>query len=332
MMNYHEPINLLKRQRYGSATEYYEQKVIMYSNGKVKQINYRKPIARKKDGFEMQKKEEKNLESLLEIYERKEKNKNILQIIKNNGGTLPKQKNEKKSGELKQIRSDNLTRTRNQLTDYVFEHEKEWKTFITLTFADNVTDIILANKKFANYIRSVKTIFPQLKYIGVPEFQKRGAVHYHILTNIPVDSELIPKRENKSIFNPSTKKITQLEFYDLKYWSYGYSSAFNLNDTDDNFNVGLYICKYLYKDIDSRLYGHKKILKSNNLRKPEIFYLLETNEGYNFMLEWIIKKEYPIDFYEFKPSKPYQIPFTKIETTLSQEDCNIVDALFQLSK
>lgn len=73
-------------------------------------------------------------------------------------------------------------------------NENDFKTFITLTFADHITSINDSNKLFQNWCKIIKKIIHRLniknntnndfKYVCVPEFQKKGRVHYHLLTNI----------------------------------------------------------------------------------------------------------------------------------------------------
>jgi len=222
----------------------YDYKIIDYGNGYKKSVKYDQMIMTRKSGIERA---------------------GIDSAIKKRIATRSKNK---KSEELQVIRPDSLTRTKNKILDLVLANNDEWISFITLTFKKNLGDVTVANKKFANWVRQVKRAFPGFKYLGVPEFQKRGAIHYHILTNIPVGSALIPKREQ---LKTKTKKgFRFIDYYDLPYWSYGFSSAFDITSTDSNFNVGLYMCKYLYKDIDNRLWGRRKILKSSNLLTPTV--------------------------------------------------------------
>lgn len=191
-------------------------------------------------------------------------------------------KSEKKvsSEELKEIRRDSLNRTRRMLIDYASMNENKFNSFITLTFADNVTDIGVANKCFQNWVRSVQRAVQrknmEFYYLAVPEYQKRGAVHYHMFTSLECGSDLLPLQDDKK------------SMYDVKYWNHGFSSAFDImHDTDANFNISLYITKYLYKDIDNRLFGRKKILKSNNLEKPVMQYLNENSDTYKNAMEYI---------------------------------------------
>lgn len=168
----------------------------------------------------------------------------------------------------------NLTKSFRMLSDYCKANESDFKTFVTLTFKDNVKNLDYANKKFSywvtNFRKECLKYGYELKYLGVPEFQKRGAVHYHLLLNIPVNTELIPLQEGKK------------NSFDVKYWSHGFSSAFDLSLTDDKFNVTKYISKYFWKDVDNRLFGRQKILKSNNLNKPivETYYMNDLDTFY----------------------------------------------------
>lgn len=161
--------------------------------------------------------------------------------------------------ELKTIEEKNIRRSKAQLQRIVKSNETEFNTFITLTYADNITDISIANKNFDNWRRSIKRIKSNFKYVCVPEFQKRGAVHYHILTNLDI-------KEDCNLIIPQEGKTTQ---YDVKYWRHGYTSVFPVK----NINVVGYMSKYMTKDIDDRLWGKRRYLYSQNLKTPTTLYL-----------------------------------------------------------
>lgn len=167
-------------------------------------------------------------------------------------------------------RDDSLVRTRNIVADLVHANNDIWESFITLTFKENITDRDFAYGKFKSYLKSLKRVFPELAYVCVPERQKRGAIHYHLLTNIPCGSSLIPKRIEKKIFNKDKHKYYNMYYYDLPYWSHGYSLAFDcVNDVDQNFSFEKYVCKYMTKDLfDPTAFGRVKVLHSRNLAKP----------------------------------------------------------------
>ena len=242
----------------------------------------------------------------------------------------------------KSIRLDSLYRSCDLIIDYACENNV-WRSFITLTFDPNkynfIDDLSCANRYFRSWREQVakkcKNLGFEFMYLGVPEFQKNGNVHYHILTNIPCDSLLIPKREIKALWNPSEKKYTNLLYYDLPYWNFGYSTAFDIiSDTDDKFNVALYITKYLYKDIDNRLYGHTRVFKSNNLKKPNVYKLSSSSDTYKNTINYLKEKGYDIlNFYEVEPSQenPYIIPSTTI-TYKSQNNNSILKTILKENK
>lgn len=197
----------------------------------------------------------------------------------------------KESGE---IRKDSLYRSSQLLDGLVACNQKDFISFLTLTFAKNEKDLTIANRKFNKWTESVRKKLPDFKYLAVPEFQKRGAVHYHILSNIPCGSDLIPARRSKSLYNPSSKKTTLLEYYSLKYWTYGYSSAFDIKTTDSNFNISKYIQKYFWKDIDNRFFGRRKILYSQNLEKPMDYFVNSDSQEMENILTNLIENDYKL--------------------------------------
>lgn len=191
---------------------------------------------------------------------------------------------------LKEIESKNIIRSKLECQRLAKANSKKWETFITLTFKENIIDIKLANKKFQNYVRQVKRVFKEFSYIAIPEFQKRGAIHYHLLTNIPADSPLIPKREIKRLYNKEIKCYKELEYYDLKYWNYGFSSAEVMKGNVKKV-IG-YISKYMTKDIDNRLFGKHRYFYSQNLSKPKENYIdMEENKDKNYYKKIIQDKE-----------------------------------------
>jgi hypothetical protein len=213
-------------------------------------------------------------------------------------------------------RYDNLSRTKTMILDYAANNE--WHSFVTLTFGDNITDKEKANKIFNNYItkinRYLKTIGQApIKYLGLPETQKRGSIHYHLLTNIKSGSELIPLQNKPlKLWNKETKKYTVIEYYNLKYWNNGFSSSYNLDLTDENFSPTKYMMKYLYKDIKTK--RDFRMLKSNNLKKGQIIYF---NKRENSVENYIEKVGLPppklVYEYEPVPTSSYSIGFKLFE-------------------
>lgn len=221
------------------------------------------------------------------------------------------------------ISTQSLTRTRNNLIELVAENRKIFKSFITLTIRDDIRDIDVANKMFNYWCIYIRSEFPEFAYIGVPEFQKRGVIHYHLLTNIKCGSDLLPYSP-RFWYSDNKKDYVNCDYTKLKYWNHGYITSFNLDMADDHFNVALYITKYLYKDIDNRLWGRNKILRSNNLNKPNKYYLLN-DEVYQNAIEYLKNKGYDLEEYTFSPKEKYQIEFTENTSfSISEDDISVL--------
>ena len=157
-------------------------------------------------------------------------------------------------------REVSLMRARRDLRRIVNANVGQWgkdvtSKFVTLTFKDNVSDLYKANYEFEKFIKRLNykvygKSCSRLKYTVVPEFQERGAVHYHVIFyNLPyIESKVIEE-----------------------VWGNGF---IKINKIDDIDNVGAYICKYLTKsNVDSRLKGRKCYFNSRGLKKPVEVYL-----------------------------------------------------------
>lgn len=191
---------------------------------------------------------------------------------------------------LKEIEERNIIRSKLSCQRIAKTNMECWKSFITLTFEENIKDVKFANKRFQYFVDKVRRVNKDFKYLCITEFQKRGAIHYHLLTNIECDSSIIPKRPLKHLYKPSINAYIDLEYYDIKYWLDGFSSAEPIND-DPKKVIG-YISKYMTKDIDQRLFSKHRYFYSKNLNVPKIEYIdLNNNEDYEFYIKKIQDKE-----------------------------------------
>ena len=144
-------------------------------------------------------------------------------------------------------RGDSINRTRTEIRR-IINCNLDFSKFYTLTFKENVMDVSVANRHFNKFIMRMTYRFEGLKYICVIEFQKRGAVHYHFLCNLPfVESSEIEK-----------------------VWGFGFIKIRRIKHVT---NLGAYFCKYLQKDMkDERLFNRKKYFCSKNLERPTEVY------------------------------------------------------------
>lgn len=217
--------------------------------------------------------------------------------------SLVKKENYKSNFSNKALKIDkkNIMRSKLSCQRLAKANSEIWQTFITLTFEEHITDISIANKKYKSFKEQLQRAFSDFKCICVPEFMKNGRVHYHLLTNIPPNSDIIPKRKPLKLWDKKIKQYKILDYYDIKYWNYGFSSA-EIVKGDIKKIVG-YISKYMTKDIDDRLFGHHRYFYTHNLTKPIIEYLdLDVIRELKYFNNLINKKE---KIYENEYINPY---------------------------
>lgn len=140
---------------------------------------------------------------------------------------------------------------RNRIRQLVCSNFDSGSKFVTLTFNDShefdIRDVQACNQYFRKFILRLKYRYPDLKYVAVIEFQDkngRGAVHYHMICNLPY----IKKADLQEIWKGGFVKINAIDKVD---------------------NVGAYVVKYMCKDTeDTRLCGENAYLHSKGLQEP----------------------------------------------------------------
>lgn len=174
--------------------------------------------------------------------------------------TLPKT-HEYKNSEYIQAYNDRITKFR--LIRKINNNFTSNSSFFTLTYAENFQDNNEAKKHFEEFNRSVRRaaragsvkIDPNYKYVAVIEYQKRGAIHFHMLINSP-----------------------WLDVKGLKrYWKYGMirNESVKLQEKNKNKgvdNVGAYLTKYVTKFERQQKYLNLYSC-SKNLNDPKKMYL-----------------------------------------------------------
>lgn len=157
-------------------------------------------------------------------------------------------------------------------------------TFATLTFADNIQDTKYANREYSKFIQRLNFMITGnkekfLKYVVVIEFQKRGAIHYHVL-----------------FFNLPYIEYLKTKMADL--WGRGY---INIKSVDRVKNVAKYMSKYMSKEFDNpRLYRKRCYFPSSDLKQPRLVYF---DDRINEILELIPKET--MEFFSDTPTDGY---------------------------
>jgi hypothetical protein len=124
--------------------------------------------------------------------------------------------------------------------------------FVTLTFRDgsveDVRDVEACHRAWHQFTKRLRRRYPDVKALAVVEFQDangRGAVHYHMICNLPY----IPNEELAEIWGNGFIRINRIDHVD---------------------NVGAYVVKYMSKDVDDvRLRKRKAYYRVGRLEEPQ---------------------------------------------------------------
>lgn len=220
----------------------------------------------------------------------------FIEVNKNNDEKEKSSNTSKKSKE--QNRLDNLNRTRNKIIRLI-KCNTDMQTFITLTFAKE-QDYKESKKHLNNLFNKLRRDYKGLKYIWVLEYgDKNNRLHFHVLTNIPIDIKLSTSKERKT---EAHKNLEQK--FRKKYWKYGFIDIRALGQ-EGNTNIALYVSSYIVKSLGNKdLEGFRVFGYSNKtLQKPVIKTYLDKRKIEEILREY---KDYKITY-----NNSYEIGYTK---------------------
>lgn len=161
-----------------------------------------------------------------------------------------------------------ITRAKQSIQAYCKVNSFSW--FVTLTFSSDKD--VVANRLddeetislFKKWRKAVKRSFPQMVYLAVPEYHKKGGIHFHILVG-GLTAQDLKLSFYKTMYNKSGEPY---DVFSVGAWSFGYSTATKIRYPE---RVSSYICKYLTKqDLDIRFYRRNRFYHSDNILKPVI--------------------------------------------------------------
>lgn len=140
---------------------------------------------------------------------------------------------------------------RNRIRQLICSNFDRGSKFVTLTFDNerefDIHDVQACNAYFKLFVMRMKYRYSEFHYVAVIEFQdknNRGAVHYHMVCNLPYVKK---------------KELTQI-------WGGGW---IRINRIDHVDNVGAYVIKYMCSDMDDkRLQGENAYLHTRGLQEP----------------------------------------------------------------
>jgi len=160
----------------------------------------------------------------------------------------------KRPGEVKTRHEASVRRARTQLRRLTEANVGQWgqfkPIFSTLTQKENVTSLVTSNRRFSKFIKRLSyAIGHDIKYVAVPEFQKRGSVHYHII-----------------FFNFPYMNVHKFE----KIWGFGMT---NIQVIRKASRTGYYLSKYFTKACkDPKMFQKKAYFSSRGLIRPVDIY------------------------------------------------------------
>lgn len=156
----------------------------------------------------------------------------------------------------RQRRGDNVQRARRSFKRIVqstlFYHRQ---TFLVTLTTKEVLDVRQGYKYLHEYVQKLRRkIGKEFCYIAVPEFQKRGAIHFHMLLwNIPI-SLFYNERETR---------------YLASIWGHGF---LDIKLTDGSKRLIGYLTKYMTKAfVEPKFAEMKAYTASRNVHRPQTF-------------------------------------------------------------
>jgi hypothetical protein len=186
--------------------------------------------------------------------------------------SLPKQPQFRKKCTKREIsavvcvsRSDNLVRRKKSFERLVYANlvGKEMPVLLSLTMFE-VTGLAFAYQSLKSFMRRVRSLTPSvLRYIAVPEYQQRGAIHFHvILWGLPehIIINETPHWDREEDIG-SMDKIQRGSRLLQHLWQFGFLDC---TSTDGSPRLARYLSKYLSKSMSDIRVGHARAYTSSH--------------------------------------------------------------------
>ncbi len=141
--------------------------------------------------------------------------------------------------------------------------------FVTLTFDGNKIDRMndsATKRKYSQWANDVKKQFPNMFYVTVPEYHKKGGLHFHIL----IGGITLEELKATPALNKRGKQIHKKgkAIWNIGAWKKGFSTLSIIGNGEATKH---YICKYITKQhADDRFFNKRRYYVSRNITRPEI--------------------------------------------------------------
>ena len=145
----------------------------------------------------------------------------------------------------------------------------DFSYFVTLTFDGNKINRMNDNatkRKYSQWANDVKKQFPNMYYVTVPEYHKKGGLHFHIL----IGGITLDELKATPALNKRGKQIHKKgkAIWNIGAWKKGFSTLSIIGNGEATKH---YICKYITKQhADDRFFNKRRYYVSRNIERPEI--------------------------------------------------------------
>lgn len=189
-----------------------------------------------------------------------------------------------------------MNRSKNNLMDIL--KSNDFNFFVTLTFDKNKIDRLddkKTRKEFAKFVKDLRKDFNNMIYVAVPEYHKKGGLHFHLLLGRVTAEELGLVDSGKFVKGGRCKGQT---IFNVTKWESGFSTATKVLDTNA---VKYYLSKYLTKGkVDPRFFGKKRFYVSQNIERPQVEKMaFPCNDTFD-IFDSIDKADFNIDYEDAK--------------------------------
>lgn len=145
----------------------------------------------------------------------------------------------------------------------------DFSFFVTLTFDGNKIDRMndsATKRKYSQWANDVKKQFPNMYYVTVPEYHKKGGLHFHIL----IGGITLDELKATPALNKRGKQIHKKgkAIWNIGAWKKGFSTLSIIGNGEATKH---YLCKYITKQhADDRFFNKRRYYVSRNIDRPEI--------------------------------------------------------------
>lgn len=184
--------------------------------------------------------------------------------------TIQKRVKARKTFETASEDSIQKTVNRNRVQIYDLATMNDWDYFVTFTFNPSKVDSYdyeNTSTKLSTWLKNLRRLNPDMKYVVVPEMHESGRYHFHGLVSNVDSSQFIDStkwdKKGRTIYNWGSYKMG---------WS-------TVTEIGHNESAVKYLTKYITKDSIQVTKNKKRYWTSRNLNRPTVaFYDLDKTQ------------------------------------------------------